>query len=381
MVGSASGADAACSSIEECTEDRMAQMIVFTRVATSLVLAIPPTFAWGSLRYPWLAVAVAVCGFVEANVVRLRLRKIGTARDRTTLGIDVGFCLILMVVGSRAAEPAGRTTLMTVLLPFALVCSALLGFGLRRLWHAAVLLSLLGGAWAATLYPNYTVKLASDLLGFALWFVVAYLIARELRELARGAAMAQEEASRFERELAAREREAAVEGERAAAHREIHDYLLPVVQQVAVERTDLPVREAARQALARVHRFLAAEDPANDGFAASADELKVAFPEAVAVLEIEHDPPADLGAAVLAATREALNNARKHGGGPTHLYMRSTADELVVSVRDRGPGFDPATVRANGGLGRTFPAVERLGGSVDISSAAGTKVVLQWSAP
>lgn len=113
MVSSAPDAGAVCSSITEGTEDRMRQMIVFTRVATSFFLAIPPTFAWSELRYPWLAMAVAVCGFVEANVVRLRLRKIGTARDRTTLGIDVGFCLVLMVVGSRAAEPTSRTTLMT----------------------------------------------------------------------------------------------------------------------------------------------------------------------------------------------------------------------------------------------------------------------------
>jgi signal transduction histidine kinase len=367
-------------SVEARTEVRLARMVVFTRVATSAFVVIPPVFAWHALRYPWLAVAIAVGAVVEANVVRIRLRRTGTTQDRLVLGIDVGFCLALMVVGSQAATPATRTTLMTVLLPFSLVCSALLGFGIRRDRGAVVVLLLLGGGWAATLYPNYTVKIASDLLGFALWYVVARLIARELRGLARTTAAAQEEAIRLQDELAARTRQIAVERERALAHRAIHDHLLPVVAQVAADQTDLPVREAARQGLQRARRFLADEEPGVE-FAAAAKDLCTAYPEAEAVLEIEHEPPPEVGDTVLAAAREALTNARTHAGGATNLYVRSTSEELLVTVRDRGTGFDPESVRVRGGLGRTFPAVEKLAGSVEIiSGAAGTKIVIRWPA-
>jgi signal transduction histidine kinase len=260
---------------------------------------------------------------LEAHFVRLRLRTTGTTRDSVVLSVDVSFCLLIMIIGSQAAEPDSRLALLTVLLPFALVCPALLGFGMRQTPAAAALVVLLGLGWAASLYPNYTVKLASDLLGFALWFVVGHLIARELRMLASITTEAQEQTRRVERELATREREAAVERERALAHREIHDYLLPVVQRVVTDQADPRVQEAARQGLARARRFLAQEQASGTPFRAEVTDLCLVFPEATVVTEIEHDPPPEVAEAVLAAARESLNNARQHAGGPSNFYVRA----------------------------------------------------------
>jgi serine/threonine-protein kinase RsbW len=48
------------------------------------------------------------------------------------------------------------------------------------------------------------------------------------------------------------------------------------------------------------------------------------------------------------ALREAVVNAFRHGrgpnGDPTRIGLHLTADSLVITVRDRGPGFDPACV-------------------------------------
>jgi serine/threonine-protein kinase RsbW len=48
------------------------------------------------------------------------------------------------------------------------------------------------------------------------------------------------------------------------------------------------------------------------------------------------------------ALREAVVNAFRHGcstdGAPTRIGLHLTSDSLVITVRDRGPGFDPASV-------------------------------------
>jgi serine/threonine-protein kinase RsbW len=48
------------------------------------------------------------------------------------------------------------------------------------------------------------------------------------------------------------------------------------------------------------------------------------------------------------ALREAVINALRHGhnpdGAPTRIGLHLTTDSLVITVRDRGPGFDPAKV-------------------------------------
>lgn len=48
------------------------------------------------------------------------------------------------------------------------------------------------------------------------------------------------------------------------------------------------------------------------------------------------------------ALREAVVNAIRHGrspdNSPTRIGLHLTPDSLVISVRDRGPGFDPAAV-------------------------------------
>ena len=78
--------------------------------------------------------------------------------------------------------------------------------------------------------------------------------------------------------------------------------------------------------------------------------------------------------ALLAATREAMVNAARHGGGSASVYAEVGSDDVEVFVRDRGPGFDPASVPADRhGLRESVVGrMERAGGSADVKSTIGT---------
>jgi signal transduction histidine kinase len=87
------------------------------------------------------------------------------------------------------------------------------------------------------------------------------------------------------------------------------------------------------------------------------------------------DAPIDEALAALgAATREALVNAAKHSGAPAaDLYTEVTPERVSVFVRDRGKGFDPATVPSDRrGLADSVAGrLARLGGTAEVRSAQG----------
>ncbi|WP_245160942.1 ATP-binding protein [Blastococcus sp. CT_GayMR16] len=87
------------------------------------------------------------------------------------------------------------------------------------------------------------------------------------------------------------------------------------------------------------------------------------------------DAPIDDGLAALgAATREALVNAAKHSGATAaDLYTEVTPEQVSVFVRDRGKGFDPATVPDDrrGLRDSVSGRLARLGGTAEIRSAPG----------
>jgi signal transduction histidine kinase len=94
----------------------------------------------------------------------------------------------------------------------------------------------------------------------------------------------------------------------------------------------------------------------------------------------------DGGTAVVAAAREAMQNAAKFGAGaPVDVYAEATDDRIEVFVRDRGPGFDPAAVPADrrGVRESIVGRMERHGGRAEIRSqpGAGTEVELVLERP
>jgi signal transduction histidine kinase len=76
-------------------------------------------------------------------------------------------------------------------------------------------------------------------------------------------------------------------------------------------------------------------------------------------------------------TQEALNNAARHSGG-RRAWVRivQTGQEIVVTVRDDGRGFDAGKTRGLGLLGME-ERVRRLGGRLEIQSSVGSGTVVR----
>ena len=87
------------------------------------------------------------------------------------------------------------------------------------------------------------------------------------------------------------------------------------------------------------------------------------------------DAPLDDALSALgAATREALVNAAKHSGAVSaDLYTEVSPERVAVFVRDRGKGFDPATVPDDrrGLRDSVTGRLDRLGGTATVRSAPG----------
>jgi signal transduction histidine kinase len=88
--------------------------------------------------------------------------------------------------------------------------------------------------------------------------------------------------------------------------------------------------------------------------------------------------------ALLGAAREATVNAAKWSGAPVvSIFTEVEPNEVTVFVRDRGQGFDPATVPADRrGLAESVRArVARHGGTVSVRSAPGEGTEVRLALP
>lgn len=91
---------------------------------------------------------------------------------------------------------------------------------------------------------------------------------------------------------------------------------------------------------------------------------------AIDVVIVGDCAPSDRTEALLQATREALVNAVAHGSPPVSVYLEVSEDAVEVYVRDRGAGFDPATIAADrfGVRESIIGRLERRGGSAEVVS-------------
>jgi signal transduction histidine kinase len=87
--------------------------------------------------------------------------------------------------------------------------------------------------------------------------------------------------------------------------------------------------------------------------------------------------PVEFETAVYFCCVEALQNAARHApGSAVRVSLAEDDGQVVFSVTDDGPGFDPATARAGSGLRNMSDRLAALGGScqVDASPGRGTTV-------
>ena len=95
-------------------------------------------------------------------------------------------------------------------------------------------------------------------------------------------------------------------------------------------------------------------------------------------------PVDDSVEAVVLAAREAMTNAAKFAGvDEIDVYAEVTDDAVAVFVRDRGAGFDRASVPADRrGLVESIEGrLERAGGEATIASAPGEGTEVELRLP
>ncbi|MFI5913036.1 sensor histidine kinase [Dactylosporangium sp. NPDC051541] len=199
-------------------------------------------------------------------------------------------------------------------------------------------------------------------------------------------------------EIARLSREAGVATERARLAAEIHDTLAQGFTSIitlaqadslpAAHRLDLVAR-TARDNLAEARALVAALAPADlqaTGLAAALRRQVDRFAADTGVRTSLHLPdgadevPTALQVVVLRAAQEALANARRHAA-PTAVgvRLRTTPAEVVLTVTDDGTGFGAA--RFGFGLAGMRSRAEQIGGSCDVTSAAGAGTTVTLSLP
>jgi signal transduction histidine kinase len=141
--------------------------------------------------------------------------------------------------------------------------------------------------------------------------------------------------------------------ERAEVAAHLHDSVLQTLALVQ-KRADDPraVATLARRQERELRSWLSGAPEARpderlaDALRAAGAEVEEAHGLPVEVVTVGDRDLDDRGRALVAAAREALANAARHAGSdaPIALYAEMIDGRAEVFVRDRGKGFDPATV-------------------------------------
>lgn len=96
-------------------------------------------------------------------------------------------------------------------------------------------------------------------------------------------------------------------------------------------------------------------------------------------------PLTDRQRPLLAALREAVLNACRHGGGDVDVFVDIAPESVTAFVRDRGDGFDMAAVPEDrlGVRESILGRMDRAGGEATVGPApgGGTEVMLRMPAP
>jgi signal transduction histidine kinase len=114
----------------------------------------------------------------------------------------------------------------------------------------------------------------------------------------------------------------------------------------------------------------------------AAAEVEEAHGAEVEVVAVGDRPVDERSAALVAAAREAMVNAARHGGGGTvSVYAEVSDAQAQVFVRDRGDGFDPTAVPADRrGIAESIVGrMERHGGRAVVHAAPGQGTEVELS--
>lgn len=324
------------------------------------------------LMAAWTFVVVALCRVPE--------------RRRAWLFVVDVAVSAAAVLGTLAVESSGRIDHGAPTLPTAWAAGAVLASAVAGGWRGGGLAALVVSA--ADLVERG--RLTEQTFNGVVLLLFAGLVGGYLVDLALSAERAVAAASRREAAVAERERLA----------RQIHDSVLQVLALVSRrgagaggELGEL-ARLAGEQEVAL--RALVAAPPAEPDELGEIDLRSLLEPlaaEKVSVSGPAHEVrlPAAVAGEVAAAVREALGNVRRHAGPAARAWVlvEDDAEDVTVTVRDDGLGFDPerlSQARREGRLGVAQSIIGRMndiGGAAAIDSGVGrgTEVELRVRRP
>ena len=175
------------------------------------------------------------------------------------------------------------------------------------------------------------------------------------------------------------------DAERADIAAHLHDSVLQTLTLIR-KRADEPetVARLARSQERELRAWLYTDRPAPgtsvaDAFTDLAGEIEDRYGVAVDAVCVGDRAPDRDTEVIVAAAREALSNAVRHGAPPVSLYVEASEEGLEVFVRDHGPGFDlDAIAEDRHGVRESIIArMERHGGSARVRRmSTGTEVAL-----
>jgi signal transduction histidine kinase len=199
--------------------------------------------------------------------------------------------------------------------------------------------------------------------------VAATLRSSDQRRIAAETALAQERAERVRAE----------EHAEVAAH--LHDSVLQTLALIQRDSNATPdIKGLARHQERELRAWLfpdQATSAVSSGGFREALLAACAEAEGAGTIKIETVVVGDTAApteAIIKAASEAIRNAQTHSGAEfVSVYGEAANDEVLVFVKDRGIGFDPATVDASRhGVSESIVGrMDRSGGSAEIISSPG----------
>ncbi len=196
-------------------------------------------------------------------------------------------------------------------------------------------------------------------------------------------------ALKFWRDLEAERAGRIRETERAEIAAHLHDSVLQtlaLIQRRAGNEHDVVRLARAQERELRGWLF---QDPGresgqlSDRIKAVAAEVEDLLGNAVEVVTVGDAAMTEAHEALVQASREAMLNASRHGGGTVSVYLEASDGQSEIFIKDRGPGFELGDVPADrlGVRESIVGRMKRHGGSAAIlSTSDGTEVRLKLPA-
>jgi signal transduction histidine kinase len=196
-------------------------------------------------------------------------------------------------------------------------------------------------------------------------------------------------ALKFWRDLEAERAGRIRETERAEIAAHLHDSVLQtlaLIQRRAANEHDVVRLARAQERELRGWLFADPEKDAgqlSDRIKAVAAEVEDLLGNAVEVVSVGDTAVTEGHEALIQASREAMLNASRHGGGTVSVYLEVSGGRSEVFIKDRGPGFELQHVPEDrlGVRESIIGRMNRHGGTAAITSTTdGTEVRLDYPA-